>query len=245
MRLKEQTASGRMYYLDVARVIAVLAISVNHAVNRSYANYSGQMAEFLSIPLWSTILKTVVTIFSKLGVPLFMMITGILILNKKMETSADIKKFYKRNLLGLLITVEIWYALMYWYCILVGDHGWVLEKRGIGGAIVGMFETMLFQNQITFDSMWYMPVIMCIYTTLPLVVIAKDKLSESKFSAVVFLPLMVVFLNNMVRPVVNTVLTIQGAETYSSALQMVDLMPYFYIYILLGYFVGRWHPWRC
>lgn len=248
MRLTEPAASRRMYYLDVARVIAVLAISVNHAVNRSYANYHGQMEEFYSISLAATLFKTVVTVFSKLGVPLFMMITGILILNKKMDDKEDIKRFYKHNLLGMLITVEIWYALMYWYCLLIGDYRYVLEEKGVWGAFVGMIDTMLFQNQITFDSMWYMPVILCLYTTLPFVVIVKDKLSGSKPSAALFLPLIVVFLNNMVRPVLNTLLTIQGQKTYSSVIQMVDLVPYFYIYILLGYFVGKgvfakWKTW--
>lgn len=240
--------SKRQYYLDIARVIAVISISLNHAVNRCYSNYHNQMAEFQAIPLSATLFKTVMTLLSKLGVPLFLMITGILILNKRMETKQDIKKFYKHNLLGMLITVEIWYALIYWYCLLVGNYEWVLKEKGLVGAIVGMIETMLFQNQITFDSMWYMPMIMCIYTTLPFVIIVKNKLSDGKLSAVVFLPLLLVFLNNMVRPVVNVLLEVNGHKTYSSEVQMSNLIPYYYIYILLGYFVGKgllekWKTW--
>lgn len=39
----------RKNYLDIARVLAIISISLNHAVNRSYDNYSDQRAEFLTI----------------------------------------------------------------------------------------------------------------------------------------------------------------------------------------------------
>ena len=229
MKLAQPQTDRRQFYLDVIRALAIISITLNHAVNRSYANYSGQMAEFYSIPLWSTLFKTSVTIFSKLGVPLFMMLTGVLIMNKKMEDANDIKHFYRHNLLRLLITTEVWYVLIYWYLVLFSGDNTVLENRGIWGAIGGMFETMLFQNQITFGSMWYMPVIMCIYTTIPFVIMAKNKLSTSKASVWLFLPLIVVYLNNMVLPMVNAILKVGGLQSFVSKLQMVDITPYFYI----------------
>ena len=247
MKLEQPQTDKRQYYLDILRAVAIISITLNHAVNRSYANYSGQMAEFYSIPLWSTMLKTVVTVFSKIGVPLFMMITGVLIMNKKMDSKEDIKRFYRHNLLSLLITTEIWYVLIYWYLVFFGNNN-ILENRGIWGTIGGMFETMLFQNQVTFDSLWYMPVIMCIYTTIPFVILAKNKLSGEKASVWLFLPLIIVYLNNMVLPAVNAVLESQALRTFTSTLQMVDLVAYFYIYIILGYFVGKgildkWKTW--
>ena len=45
----------RIYWLDVARVVAIISISLNHAVNRSYDNYTDQMAEFISSPMYSTL----------------------------------------------------------------------------------------------------------------------------------------------------------------------------------------------
>ena len=247
MKLGQPQTDKRQYYLDILRAVAIISITLNHAVNRSYANYSGQMAEFYSIPLWSTMLKTVVTVFSKIGVPLFMMITGVLIMNKKMDSKEDIKRFYRHNLLSLLITTEIWYVLIYWYLVFFGNNN-ILENRGIWGTIGGMFETMLFQNQVTFDSLWYMPVIMCIYTTIPFVILAKNKLSGGKASVWLFLPLIIVYLNNMVLPAVNAVLESQALRTFTSTLQMVDLVAYFYIYIILSYFVGKgildkWKTW--
>lgn len=229
----------RQYYLDVARVIAIISISLNHAVNRSFANHHDQMAEFLTIPMGLTLFKTACAIFSNLGVPLFLMITGVLILNKRMETTDDIKRFYKHNLLPLFITTEIWLVMIYWYRGLFEGDATILHTEGIWGSLLGMIETMLFQNQLTFGSMWYMPMILCIYTTLPFAVIVKDKLSGSKLSLILFLPAIVLFLNDMVRPAVNVLLYTNGLDTLSSELREADLFSYFYLYIIAGYLVGQ------
>ena len=50
--MQEKTLTGgRSYYLDIARAIAIISISLNHAVNRTYDNYFGQMEEFLESPI--------------------------------------------------------------------------------------------------------------------------------------------------------------------------------------------------
>ena len=70
--MQEKTLTGgRSYYLDIARAIAIISISLNHAVNRTYDNYSGQMAEFLELSWASSLLKAVTTMFSHLGVRRF------------------------------------------------------------------------------------------------------------------------------------------------------------------------------
>ena len=79
--MQEKTLTGgRSYYLDIARAIAIISISLNHAVNRTYDNYAGQMEEFLELSWASSLLKAVTTMFSHLGVPLFLMISGALLL---------------------------------------------------------------------------------------------------------------------------------------------------------------------
>ena len=79
--MQEKTLTGgRSYYLDIARAIAIISISLNHAVNRTYENYAGQMEEFLELSWASSLLKAVTTMFSHLGVPLFLMISGALLL---------------------------------------------------------------------------------------------------------------------------------------------------------------------
>lgn len=230
-----KTDQKRMYYLDIARVIAILSISLNHAVNRSYSNYSGQMAEYLAIPLASTVLKALITVFSRIGVPLFLMISGVLILNKKMEDASDIRRFYRHNLLSLFITTEIWYVLMYWYLAI--SKG-VIARQGWLSTIGGMFGTMLFQNQLTMGSMWYMPMILCVYTTLPFAVMVKDKLAGAK-EKLLYLPVALLFVISMVVPFISNLLVLLGKEELSSPLGEHYLFSFYYIYILLGYAIGK------
>jgi surface polysaccharide O-acyltransferase-like enzyme len=230
-----KTGQKRLFYLDVARVIAIISISLNHAVNRSYQNYSGQMAEFFAIPMASTLFKMLISVFSRIGVPLFLMITGVLILNKKIDDAKDIKRFYKHNLLSLFITTEIWYFIMYWFLV-IGSNG--IRDNGWRSVILGMFSTMLFQNQTTMGSMWYMPMILCVYTTLPFVVMVKDKLVGSKEKPW-YLPLGLLFAVAMILPFVNGLLSLLGAKYLTSPLGEHYLFSFYYIYIIVGYLVGK------
>lgn len=229
-----KTQQKRTFYLDLVRVIAIVSITLNHAVNRSYRNYQGQMDEYFAIPLVSTLLKTLITVFSHIGVPLFLMITGVLILNKKMEDGTDLKRFYKHNLVSLFITAEIWYVLFYWYLVL--DKG--IEKIGWLKAIDGMFSTMLFQNQTTMDCMWYMPMILCVYATLPFAIMIKDKLSGMNTRIWSF-PVVLLFLTTMVMPFVSNLLKLIGLKGLSSPLEDNHLFSFYYIYIIVGYLIGK------
>lgn len=144
--MQEKTLTGgRSYYLDIARAIAIISISLNHAVNRTYDNYFGQMEEFLESSYLSSLLKSVVTVFSHLGVPLFLMISGALLLHKRMETADDVKRFYRHNLLELFITAEIWYFIMYWF-VFFNDISSGYWEAGLADTLLGCVKTMLFSG---------------------------------------------------------------------------------------------------
>ena len=248
LKTSEPGKSSRTLFLDIARVVAIFLVCLNHAVNRSYSNYRNQMAEFLTTPAISTVFKTLCTVASQFGVPLFLMISGVLIMKKTINSSGDIKKFYRHNLLGVFITAEIWYVIFYWFLILaVPGYDHHLDN-GIGPAIWGMVKTMLFLDQVTFDGMWYMPMILCVYATIPFLIIAKDKLKSDKFSHVVLLPLGILYLVIMVLPAINAGLAMFNQPKLSLKIYEENLFPMFYIYIFAGYFVGqgglsKFHTW--
>ena len=70
-----QQKQKRIAYLDVARSIAIVSITFNHAVNRAFATEVGQYAEFMTIPFMLSAAKAMLYAFSRLGVPIFLMIT--------------------------------------------------------------------------------------------------------------------------------------------------------------------------
>lgn len=220
---------GRIYYLDLARAVAILSITLNHAVNRSYDNYYYQQAEFQSIALWDSAFKAIITVFSHIGVPLFLMISGALLLPKRMEDGHDLKKFYRHNLLGLLITTEIWYVIIYFFMVFLDPSNTILE----GGPLLvagGLVQTMLFQNQTTMASLWYMPMIMSLYTTIPFAIIAKNKLGLKALC----LPMILVFINFMCIPAFNVIQEVRGSWKLYTALREYNLCSVYYLYIFAG-----------
>lgn len=86
-------AGGRQFYLDVMRAFAIISISMNHAVNRTYQNFSYSFFEFRSIPLWSSWIKVCAIIFGHIGVPLFLMISGALLRIRKWTGKQMLRNF--------------------------------------------------------------------------------------------------------------------------------------------------------
>lgn len=233
--MQEKTLTGgRSYYLDIARAIAIISISLNHAVNRTYDNYAGQMAEFLELSWASSLLKAVTTMFSHLGVPLFLMISGALLLHKRMETADDVKRFYRHNLWELFITTEIWYFIMYWF-IFFEDISTGYWEEGLAGTLLGCVKTMLFLDQSTMSSMWYMPMILCLYTTIPFAAVLVKKFSLKILS----LPLILVFLRMFVLNFVNSFLASVEVDTMFSIIREANLCSLYYVYIFAGYAVSE------
>ena len=223
----------RKYELDVIRALAIISISMNHAVNRTYENFSYAFFEFRTIPLWSTGIKALAIVFGHIGVPLFLMISGALLLNKRIEGEEDIRNFYRHNLLSILITTEIWYVIMYCF-ILVFHTEW--SEITPWSAISGLISTVLFTNQTTMDSMWYMPMILCLYMLVPYVVMIVRRVSLRMF----LLPCLVLYVADMVLPLVNSILKLNFVNMYLSFVPRAsNLFSMYFLYVLLGYWINR------
>ena len=221
----------RIYWLDVARVIAIISISCNHAINRSYATYTGQLEEYLSIPFISTTFKAVIYIFSRIGVPLFLMISGALLLSKNINDGEGVKKFYKHNLLSLFITSEIWYFIV--YC-LKAVKLFLTGRISVKGFILGLFETMLFVNQNTMVSFWYLPMILCAYLLIPFMCILKNKITWKN----IVIPMIALFYIGFVIPTGDSFFRVLGIHSIIPAENMVIVSLYF-IYIIVGYWISQ------
>lgn len=164
----------RAYWIDAARVFAIISISLNHAVNRSFSTGSGSMQEFLTIPIWLSVCKAVCNVFSRIGVPIFLMITGALMLKRDYSTRESVEKFYKHNWGRIFITAELWYAIMFWYRQINPDS--IMRTKGLFAAIFGFVKNQLFIDQVTMGSMWYMAMILCAYTMIPIAAVALKKI---------------------------------------------------------------------
>ncbi|MDO4173880.1 MAG: acyltransferase [Eubacteriales bacterium] len=225
--------AGRKFYLDVLRALAIVSISMNHAVNRAYENFDYAFFEFRSIPLWSSWIKVMAIVFGHIGVPLFLMISGALLLGKQIETGEDVKRFYQHNLLPLLLTAEIWYVIMYFF-LLVFHTNW--GEITLGSALSGLVSTVLFINQTTMDSMWYMPMILCLYLLVPYAAMIVKRVPMRLF----LLPCVILYLSEMVFPTINDVFHLEYIDTsVSFSLKSSYLFSMYFLYLFPGYWVSR------
>ena len=87
----------RLFWLDAVKFLAILFVILAHvewSVEQSLSVHQELSRSFLTIN----------RIIASLGVPLFMMVSGSLLLSKEFHSRYDILTFYKRRLLPLFVT---------------------------------------------------------------------------------------------------------------------------------------------
>ena len=135
-------------YIDVARCIAILCVVACHAIEIDYYFVRFGKIEFNTA---SWIFQNVIFTIGRLGVPLFLMITGALMLGREYS----IKKFYLHSFLPILATTEIWIVINY---IFVNYD--CFSKRDL-------LKEILFLKAPEMNHMWYMPMILGFYLIIP------------------------------------------------------------------------------
>lgn len=230
-KLTGEPAKKRLYWLDVARVVAIISISCNHAVNRAFAVYYGQQKEFLSIPAAFTAVKTAFCIFSRLGVPVFLMISGALLIKKDIKDTDGVLKFYRHNLLGLFITSEIWMAIAY-FSNMAGAL--MSGAASVTGFIYCFITNQLFINQNVPASFWYIPMILCVYLLIPFMCILRDKVSVKAIR----LFMAVLFLLEYAVPSADMLLKVLHLSDLNLPTEHVTVSRYV-LFVILGYLISR------
>lgn len=143
--------------MDVIRTIAILLVLVCHCDS-----------SFLPVGI-SIALKTI----SAFGVPLFVLLTGYLMLDRDYE-GPYLVKYLKRNLLPLVVAFELWNII-----------DWILGKF-----IAGRSNTINFPQMVkialflddTGSSAWYMPMIIGLYLGVPIIsMLLKRTLSNKQY----------------------------------------------------------------
>ena len=90
--------SNRIVKLDIARTFAILCVVLCHCSEMIYTQQSVKVAE---LGISSRIFMFGTFTIGRLGVPIFLYLSGILLLKKTIDSDEDIFKFYKNNLFPL------------------------------------------------------------------------------------------------------------------------------------------------
>ena len=105
--MRENTKE-RLNWLDLVRCIAILCVVMCHVIEGDIYNFD--LGYMQSVGFASQAFAFVMFSMGRIGVPLFLLSTGYLLLNRTYD-DAQCRGFWKNKGLGLLVAVEVWIVI--------------------------------------------------------------------------------------------------------------------------------------
>ncbi len=209
--------------MDMARCFAIMSVVWCHSVE---SVFSMNIEEWSILNTYGKLLRTCSFTIGRLGVPIFIFLSGALILNKNIDDDSGVIEFYKHNLFPLFIAIEIWNVI---YNIFLS----FLTSQSI--EMLTILKNILFLEQVNMSHMWYMSMILGMYLTIPFITILIKRISIKSM----YIPMIVIFIASIVIPNMNLVFDIYNKDKYGIILDLSFCGGVYGIYLLAGYFINK------
>ena len=188
--------TSRVQSIDVLRTLALLCVLSIHSLRAAIAQVNGQDLSGLT---GNQIAASCAIGLSTLGVPLFLMISGYLLLDRD-YTKERTLAFFKRNLLPLIVSYEIFDLALA-----------VVQYIGAGGVTVADYvKSALFIGPAPMGHLWYMQAIVGAYLLVPLLALLLHAVRERGLEPYAYAVLACLFVCYSVLPSVNQIMALQG-----------------------------------
>ena len=154
----------RIQWIDLVRVIAILCVILCHATERIYQLQLGYIDTY---SIKSQIIAFAFFTIGRLGVSLFFLISGYLLLDRE-YSAEDCKRFWKTSCFQLWVCTVVWWIIYDLY----------LSFQGQEITLKTVLMDILFFHKVNMSHVWYMPVILSLYLLIPLVANALKRLDN-------------------------------------------------------------------
>lgn len=212
----------RLWQIDVLRGIAIACVVLCHSTEGIYQlNLEG----ISKISMQSEFFGFAAFTIGRLGVPIFLFITGYFTLDRT-YTDIQCKKFWKKNWLNLLLTTEIWIVIYHFFLIFYHHQEFDIFE---------LVEEMLFLKKVNISHMWYMPMILGMYPFIPLVANTLNKMDVKLLKV----PVTIISLYVFIVPMVNVILGSYNQEQISIVLSLGFSGGCYGLYIIFGYLIKK------
>lgn len=188
-------------WIELARAFAVLCIVLCYSVEYVYHLNIDYVT---SISRQSRIFCFLCFTLGRCGVPVFLMISGYLLLGHTYD-EAQSRKFWINNWLRLLICYEIWNVIYNVYL-------WIVNQKKF--SVSSLLQEELFLSQVDMSHLWYMPMIIGMYLLIPFVANGLNSI----YYKLLCLPIGIFFLTAMVYPVADIIMRTMQVESFSMVL---------------------------
>ncbi|PWB87975.1 acyltransferase [Methanobrevibacter thaueri] len=208
---------NRVEWIDLVRAIAILTVLYIHATDGIYIISSDAI---LNYTVFSRVFNFASLFIGRIGVPFFLMITGYLLLDRSYDDER-VRKFWQKNCKGLIIVTVLW-AVIYAISLQVIAVKYVSVNFGEAGTLF-------------FSHMWYMPMIIGMYLSMPFVSEALEKFdSDTIWQATVVFSLLAFLL-----PFITLMFDMHGIPNVAVQYCLGFSGGVYGIYIILGYLVKK------
>lgn len=213
----------RIAWLDLTRAFAILTVILCHSTETIY---SLETVDVAARSLLSQIVEFSLFSIGRLGVPLFLFMSGYLMLDRFYDKAACIK-FWKTKWCGLVLATEIWIVIYNIFLSLA--WGWQFS-------LWRLIRNMLFLESVPMGHMWYMPMIIGLYLFLPFIANGLKRIDSVRLLA---FPLGIMAVLCFVAPVARVFAASLGETAYSFTIVSGFSGGTYGCYMLLGYCVKK------
>lgn len=203
------------YWIDYLKTLAIIAVIILHVTAAFYPNYND-----LNITEWWNV--NILNSLSRFCVPLFIMISGALLLGKNIETIS----FYKKRSLRLLPATIFWSLFFFAFTIITKPE--VLNN----GFISYLIYIALKGN--TAVHLWYLTMFICLMLFTPFLNHFVTGKKPNKQDALILFGLSCIFMSLQQ-------LSILGNAIEQTTFTWFKSFAWFIPYFLMGYFIKQHH----
>lgn len=207
----------RIQWIDLVRAIAILTVLFVHASDGIFIISSDAILNFT---FTSRIFEFVALFIGRIGVPFFLMITGYLLLDRTYDDE-KVKRFWTKNVRDLIIVTVVWSAL---YAI-------SLQFITVFYDVVNPGEA----GNLFYSHMWYMPMIIGMYLSLPFVASALSHYEPKTIEQATIVFSFLAFL----LPFISLLFDMQGIKNINIQFCLGFSGGIYGIYIILGWLIKK------
>ena len=215
----------RIEWIDFCRALAIILVILCHTSEHYYHFVLTGEAQ---APSLSWLFQNTTFSMGRIGVPLFLMISGTLLLSREYKSP---KQFYEKNLLPLLVTTLTWIIVNYLFQSYYESNPLNLQTF--------LYELFMLKK-LSLSHMWYMPVILGIYLVIPfLSCLANNGYFKLKNTLI---PLIVALVIYFLIPTLNLILSVNFPpfDKFTTQMDSATLGGYYVFYVIIGYILVKY-----
>ena len=213
----------RIEWIDAIRALAIACVVMCHSVEGKLYPLNPEFMSTVSMP--SKLFALTMYTMGRIGVPLFLLMTGYLLLDREYDKEKTIK-FWKTKCLSLFLVTELW--------ILIYNLGFY-RYDGIQISAVSVMKEMLLLNGFSINHMWYMPVILGLYLALPIIANGLRSLDAK----LILVPYVIVAVMFMGLPAMNMMFQTMGYYIGHTMLSSGFTGGVYGLYLIGGYLLKK------